>query len=72
MDETFWAERLAESEGDNQQGRGKKEWSKRRESVIIDEGKSFKKGRIEPVAQRQEMVINTLALLWYFKMVAVM
>ena len=25
----------------------------------------------EPVAQRQEMVIGTLALLWYFMMVAV-
>ena len=34
------------------------------------EGKEEEKG--EPVAQRQEMVIGTLALLWYFEMVAVM
>ena len=28
--------------------------------------------KIRTVAQRQEMVISTLALLWYFLMVAVM
>ena len=27
---------------------------------------------VQPVAQRQEMVINTLALLWYFVIIAMM
>ena len=37
-----------------------------------DEADSFFVAMVKTVAQRQEMVIGTLALLWYFIMVAVM
>ena len=36
------------------------------------EGRKERQERGKPVAQRQEKVIGTLALLWYFMMVAVM
>ena len=43
-----------------------------RDREIKERGRGIKGGRGEkPVAQRQEMVIGTLALLWNFLIVAV-